>query len=65
MTSTGQDEQHMAEIRRVNTMRDTWVRDARANGMTKYRIVQLTGLGRMTVDRILGEGKANAARHVA
>ena len=46
-------EQMLTEWRTVPHDRDNRVRWAVAAGVSKYRINQLTGIGRSTIDRIL------------
>ena len=49
-----QAEAELAEWARIAPDRDQRVRRARAAGMSKYRINQITGITRPTLDRILG-----------
>ena len=46
-------EQMLTEWRMVTRDRDNRVRRAVSTGVSKYRINQLTGIGRSTIDRIL------------
>jgi hypothetical protein len=46
-------EQMLAEWRVVTRDRDNRVRQAVSAGVSKYRVNQLTGIGRSTIDRIL------------
>jgi hypothetical protein len=48
----------------VTRDRDNRVRWAVAAGVSKYRVNQLTGIGRSTIDRILGASAANGAANV-
>jgi hypothetical protein len=47
-------EQMLTEWRMVTRDRDNRVRRAVSAGVSKYRVNQLTGIGRSTIDRILG-----------
>ena len=55
-------EQRLIEWVTVTRDRDNLVRAAVAAGVSKYRVNQLTGIGRSTIDRILagtlGAGRA-------
>jgi hypothetical protein len=46
-------EQMLTEWRVVTRDRDDRVRQAVSAGVSKYRVNQLTGIGRSTIDRIL------------
>lgn len=48
----------------VTRDRDNRVRSAVAAGVTKYRVNQLTGIGRSTIDRILGASTPPGAINV-
>lgn len=54
--SLDQSEAELIEWANIDRDRDARVRRARAAGMSKYRINQLTGISRVTLDRILEEG---------
>jgi hypothetical protein len=54
-------EQMLSEWVIVTRDRDMRVRAAVAAGVSKYRINQITGIGRSTIDRILAAGPGGAA----
>ncbi len=54
-------EQLLSEWAFVTRDRDNRVRWAVAAGVSKYRINQLTGIGRSTIDRILAAAPAGAS----
>ena len=55
-------EELLTEYAAVVASRDARVREAIRAGVSKHRIHVLSGLGRMTVDRILGDGPETAPR---